>query len=130
MGKSATPRLRMTGAVTRSVELPADADAVWLALTERDQLRRWFGADLVLDPRPGGDVRATWPSGDRSVGSVEAAIAPRHLVFRWRRIEGAGFAARVRSATRVEFVLEPTEVGTTVRVTEQPIELASLGGSG
>lgn len=124
--RCATDRLLVSTAVTRSVEVPADPDAVWLALTERDQLNGWFGADLALDSRPGGDVRATWPDGARSVGSVEAVERSRRLVFRWRRIDGAGFGARVGSATRVEFTLEPTKAGTRVRVTEEPVEIASL----
>jgi uncharacterized protein YndB with AHSA1/START domain len=98
---------------------------VWLALTVPAELRGWFGADVVLDPRPGGDVRATWPDGARSIGSVEIAEEPLRLAFRWRRIGGAGFAARVGAATRVEFVLEARAHGTTVSVTEEPVELAS-----
>jgi uncharacterized protein YndB with AHSA1/START domain len=115
----------MSDRVVRTIDLPAAPGDVWLALTVPAELRGWFGADVVLDPRPGGDVRATWPDGARSMGSVEIAEEPLRLAFRWRRIGGAGFAARVGAATRVEFVLEARAHGTTVSVTEEPVELAS-----
>jgi uncharacterized protein YndB with AHSA1/START domain len=115
----------MSDRVVRTIELPAAPRDVWLALTVPAELRGWFGADVVLDPRPGGDVRAAWPDGTRSIGSVEIAEEPRRLAFRWRRIAGVGFAPRVGAATRVEFVLEATADGTTVSVTEEPVELAS-----
>jgi uncharacterized protein YndB with AHSA1/START domain len=114
----------MSDRVERRIVVPAAPGDVWLALTVPEQLRDWFGADVILDPRPGGDVHATWPDGGRSVGWVEAAQEPRRLAFRWRRIDGAGFTARVGSATRVEFVLAPSAGGTTVSVTEEPVELA------
>jgi hypothetical protein len=73
-------------------------------------------------------VRATWPDGARSVGSVERADEPSRLVFRWRRIGGVGFGPRVGGATRVSFELEPAEGGTRISVTEEPVELAGLVG--
>jgi uncharacterized protein YndB with AHSA1/START domain len=121
----ATVWLRMSERVARRIEVPAPPEVVWLALTVPEQLRGWFGADVILDPRPGGDVHATWPDGGRSVGWVEAAEEPRRLAFRWRRIDGVGFTARVGGATRVEFVLAPSAGGTTVSVTEGPVELSS-----
>jgi uncharacterized protein YndB with AHSA1/START domain len=119
--------LRVTeGTVVRSVEVPVPAADVWRALTDAEELCHWFGADIRLDPRPGGDVRARWPGGDRSVGSVEVAEEPTRLVFRWRRMDGTGFAARGGGATQVAFVLAPTDGGTTVSVTEEPVEVASV----
>jgi uncharacterized protein YndB with AHSA1/START domain len=127
-GDIATVRLRMTDAIRRSIDVPADAAAVWAALTDREQLRAWFGADVEIDPRPGGGVRAAWPDGGRSVGSVESAEEPKRLVLRWRRIDGVGFGARVGGATRVAFELEPSAGGTTLSVTEEPVEIASAVG--
>jgi uncharacterized protein YndB with AHSA1/START domain len=118
----------MSGPVRRSILVPAPPGEVWAALTDRERLRAWFGADVEVDARPGGDVRATWPGGGRSVGSVEAADEPARLVFRWRRIDGVGFHAQVGGATRVTFDVEPAREGSTVSVTEEPVELASVAG--
>ncbi|MGZ4109064.1 MAG: SRPBCC family protein [Actinomycetota bacterium] len=116
----------MTEIVTRTIEVPVGPEVVWQALTDADELRRWFGADVRLEAVPGGAVRAVWPDGGRSIGSVEAADEPRRLVFRWRRIGGVGFASEVGGASRVTFELETAAGGTTVSVTEEPVELASV----
>jgi uncharacterized protein YndB with AHSA1/START domain len=116
----------MMNVVTRTIEVPADPQAVWRALTDPDELCRWFGAAVRIEAVPGGAVRAVWPDGGRSIGSVEAADEPRRLVFRWRRIDGVGFAAQVGGASRVAFELEASAAGTTVSVTEEPVEVASV----
>jgi uncharacterized protein YndB with AHSA1/START domain len=112
--------------VTRTIEVPVGPETVWQALTDPDELRRWFGADVRLEAVPGGAVRAVWPDGGRSIGSVEVADEPRRLVFRWRRVAGVGFGAEVGGASRVAFELEATAAGTTVRVAEEPVELARV----
>jgi uncharacterized protein YndB with AHSA1/START domain len=122
--------LRVIEPIRRTIRLPAPPDEVWRALTDAGELRHWFGAEVELEPRPGGDVRARWADGGRSVGSVERADVARRLVFRWRRIDGTGFGARVGAATRVEFVLESTSDGTAVSVSEGPVELASVVRTG
>jgi uncharacterized protein YndB with AHSA1/START domain len=119
----------MSDAVRRSIVVPSDPGEVWAALTDRARLRRWFGADVELEPWIGGRVRASWPDGARSVGSVELAREPVRLVFRWRRIEGTGFGSRMGSATRVSFDLSPAEDGTCVSVTEEPVDIASVVGA-
>jgi uncharacterized protein YndB with AHSA1/START domain len=116
----------VTEIVTSTIEVPVGPETVWQALTDPDELRRWFGADVRLEAVPGGAVRAVWPDGGRSIGSVEVADEPRRLVFRWRRVAGVGFGAEVGGASRVAFELEATAAGTTVRVTEEPVELASV----
>jgi uncharacterized protein YndB with AHSA1/START domain len=116
----------MSDAVHRSILVPAAPEAVWDALTQPDQLRAWFGADVELAPRPGGDVRAAWPDGSRSVGSVERADHPHRLVLRWRRIDGVGFASRVGGATRVVFDLREAPAGTELSVSEEPVELVGV----
>jgi uncharacterized protein YndB with AHSA1/START domain len=118
----------MTDGVRRSIVVPSEPADVWAALTDRERLRMWFGAEVELDARTGGQVRATWPDGARSIGSVEVADEPVRLVFRWRRIDGIRFASRVGAATRVSFDIEPARGGTSVSVTEEPVELASVVG--
>ncbi len=118
----------MTGdSVERGIVVPAAPAEVWAALTEPEHLRAWFGAEIVLEPRAGGAVRARWPDGSRSVGAVEEASPPRRLVFRWRHVRGAGFGAPIGAATRIAFSLEPTAVGTSVSVIEELVELAAAG---
>jgi uncharacterized protein YndB with AHSA1/START domain len=129
LGHIATARLHVTDPVRRSIHVPARPAEVWAALTDPERLRLWFGAEVELEPHPGGDVRARWPNGARSVGSVELAVEPTRLVFRWRRIDGAGIRARIGAATRVTFDVEPSGDGAVVSVAEEPVELASVVGA-
>jgi uncharacterized protein YndB with AHSA1/START domain len=124
--QTATSELHVSEAVRRSIVVPSDVADVWAALTDRERLRLWFGAEVELDARAGGLVRATWPDGSRSLGSVDLADERSRLVFRWRRIAGSGLASRDAGATRVSFELAPVEGGTCLSVTEEPVELAGL----
>jgi uncharacterized protein YndB with AHSA1/START domain len=114
--------------VTSEIVVPAEATTVWSALTDADELRQWFGAEIEVDARPGGDVRARWPDGGRAVGTVEVAEPDARLAFRWRHVEGVGFGSRLGAASRVEFVLESVDGGTRIVVTEAPVEFAFVGG--
>ena len=121
----------MSERVTSEIVVPAGVTTVWGALTDADELRQWFGAEIEIDARPGGDVRARWPDGGRAVGSVELAEPGARLAFRWRHVEGLGFGSRLGAASRVEFVLESVDGGTRVVVMETPVEFAFVvGGAG
>ena len=73
-------------AVHRTVDLPAAPEVVWDAIVAG----AWLGADVELDPRPGGAVRV-----DAKVGVVETADPGRSLSFWWSDAEGDAPASRV-----------------------------------
>ena len=54
---------------TRSVEVALDiaapADAVWKAITEADEMKRWFPLDAQAKPGIGGHIVRLW--GARAV---------------------------------------------------------------
>ena len=99
----------MQGEVQRQVILSATVDEFWGALTDSDQLSEWFGADVELDPRPGGEATFVGDSGEVRRARVEEVEPGRRLAFRWWP-EGEGDV----SATRVEFVLEDSGGGASV----------------
>src|SRR5688572_22431511 len=68
-GQRATRRLHMQ--VEREVVLPVPADVVWQAITDGEELSGWFGADVELDPRPGGAARFVGDEGDVRRAVVE-----------------------------------------------------------
>jgi uncharacterized protein YndB with AHSA1/START domain len=107
--------------VEREVLVPAPPDAVWPAVTESDELSSWFGADVHIDPQPGGRGVFRWPDGVERHVVVEDVEPERRLAFRWLPFQrtGEGEVVPVPS-TRVEIVLEPMPDGTRVRVIEQP----------
>jgi uncharacterized protein YndB with AHSA1/START domain len=87
--------------VERELVVPEAPKEVWRSLSEPD----WLGESAAIDLRPAGEVRA----GERT-GFVEAAEAPRRLVFWW--------SAPGEESSRVELELDEVEEGTRVRVTE------------
>ena len=99
----------------RSVTLPATPAQVWRALTESDELSRWFGCPVELEARPGG--RITVHETDRvRRGLVEEVEPDRRLTVRWLPELGS-----IERRTRVSFVLEAVPDGTKLTVTESPL---------
>jgi uncharacterized protein YndB with AHSA1/START domain len=107
-------------AVERTVDLPAPPEEVWEAVTDAEQLSRWFADDVELDARPGG--RGRFVDGDEArrarVDEVEPA---RRLAFRWWPEDGDG------PVTRVELVLEPCPEGTRLVIVETPVVAGAVG---
>jgi uncharacterized protein YndB with AHSA1/START domain len=99
--------------VRREVVVEAPLERVWRAISEADQLVRWFPDKIAqIDLRPGGAIRIEWRDGEFDDGTVDAVEAPSRFVFRWH---GAGFDS---PETSVEFTLEAVEGGTRVVVVE------------
>ena len=78
---------------TRRIDIAAEPDEVWEALTTDEGRERW------LEDDPGREI------------VVESEDAPSRLVWWWWRDDEA--------PTRVEFLVVPVETGTRVVVTER-----------
>jgi uncharacterized protein YndB with AHSA1/START domain len=105
--------------IERRIRLDAPIRRVWEAVTAPDHLEAWLGGEVELDARAGARITVRWPDGSTSRGLVERVEPPRRLVFRWRRISGAGLSLDIGRPSRVELVLEPADGGRTfVTVTE------------
>ena len=69
--------------VTRShhdeVELAADLDDVWLALTDIDMLKKWFIEDGDLSPHIGGEYSLTLRDGSDITGRIDVFVPRRRL---------------------------------------------------
>jgi uncharacterized protein YndB with AHSA1/START domain len=112
----------MDPVVERSVDLDAEPDDVWRALTEPDELAAWFGPEAQLDVRPGGHGRFVDDEGCARRAVVDHVQAGERLVLRWWPEDGGPGAG----ASVVTFVLAPTGSGTRLIVTER---LAVTGAS-
>lgn len=107
--------------IDRSLTIRAPVDRVWSAVATADGLEAWLGGEVELDPRPGRPVLVRWPDRSTSRGLVERVEPNRRMVFRWRRIAGAGLTLHAADPTRVEIVLTPIGEGATrVDVVESP----------
>jgi uncharacterized protein YndB with AHSA1/START domain len=95
------------------VDIRADVDAVWRALTEADYLMRWCSPEAQIAPRPGGLFRA---SVDR-VTEFEARI---DVFDPGRRLKLLYLPARdlprTDSVMVDDFILDPVPGGTIVRL--------------
>ncbi len=98
--------------------LLASRDRVWESLSRADQLAAWFDAAVDMDLRIGGGITFRWADGLERAAVIEELDPDRRLGFRWLpfvRLEGE---PRPVPPGRVEFVLEDTDGGTALTVTE------------
>lgn len=109
---------------TASVALPASPEAVFAALHTPSAIRRWWqAARAIVIPEPGGVWMAAWGADEDDPDYVTAA---RLAVFEPpRRLTLADYTYRSRQGGppfaadfRVEFEIEPTAGGATLRVTQ------------
>ena len=106
--------------VRRELEIRAPRDRVWAALTEPEQLLRWFPTKHAeIDLRPGGAAVLEWDEA-RAEAVVDVVEPPGRFVFRWRP-EGLG-----RPFTTVSFTLEELADGASTRVRLVESGFASL----
>jgi uncharacterized protein YndB with AHSA1/START domain len=103
-------------AVRREIELEAAPTDVWNALTRPELLEQWFEAEVELDPRPGGSGRFIGADGEHRVARVDDVDEGRRLALTWWTDDQGD-----EPASKVEFVLTPTQGGTRLVVTESPL---------
>jgi len=94
--------------IRKEIVLPATRDEVWSALTDPEELERWFANDVELDLRPGGGASFRWGNGEERHATVRDVEPGERLAFEWEG-EGEG---------EVEFTLEDDEEGTRLTVVE------------
>ena len=106
--------------VRREVVLAATREEVWAALTRSEELSAWFGADVEIDPRPGGRATFRWADGTERAAMVEDVEPERRLAFRWLPFQSTTDGDIViMPPARVVITLHPVTGGTRVRVVEE-----------
>jgi uncharacterized protein YndB with AHSA1/START domain len=96
-----------------SLTVDAPRERVFHALTDVDELKRWWITDGASDPRPGGRFRYEWKMADPAndhvqEGTYDEVVAGERVAFPWA---GSGGDSRVTltlsesdGATRVSLV--------------------------
>jgi uncharacterized protein YndB with AHSA1/START domain len=103
--------------IEREIVVSAPQERVWAALTDPEELARWFGDSAEVDLRPGGAARFGWEGyGDSFHAVVETVDPPNRFAYRWA-VE-SDTPLEEAPSTLVEFTLEPGGNGTIVRLVE------------
>lgn len=107
-----TDSTETTLSVERTLELTASPEGVWRALTDPEELARWFPDRVDQEGSgPGAHGSFFWENHGAYAFRVEAADRPRRLVWRWARDAETPLDAGV--TTQIEWVLEPRDDGGT-----------------
>ena len=97
--------------IRREVTIGVEREQVWAALTEPDQLRRWFPTkDARVDLRPGGEIYLEWDEVS-ATGIFDEIDPPNRLAYRWHP------GGDEYPSTTVEFTLADAADGTGTRLT-------------
>ena len=99
----------MSRSIEKEVTIDAPVDLVWKALTEGEQLARWFPVEATVEPRLGGKVWLSWGGGMEGTAPI-VAWEP-HRRFGWAEDRGP-----VKIA--VDFHLEAKGGTTVVRLVQ------------
>ena len=116
--------------VERELEIAASPETVWAFLVDPEKVARWFGKQAWLEPRPGGQYRVDVIGGHIAAGEFVELDPPRRLVhtFGWEP-EGGNENPVPPGASTIEFELEPSGDGTTLKFRHTGLPGAEAAGS-
>ena len=72
-----------THRIDAELALDAPPDAVWRALTEAEELMRWFPLEAEVEPEVGGALRLSWGEGIEGDLPITGWDPGRHLRLDW-----------------------------------------------
>lgn len=99
----------MSRSVSKEVFIDAPPDVVWKALTDAEQLTRWFPVHATVDGGVGGSISLSW--GEGAEGKAPITVWEPGRRFGWSESRGAVSLA-------VDFHLESKGDGTVVRLVQ------------
>jgi len=90
MRKDCTLIMEKTHLSGRSLEkelfINATPERVFRALTEKEDLERWFLTKAEVDLRPGGAIRFEWGPGAVEIGKILVLEPPHRLSYTWEAL--------------------------------------------
>ena len=98
--------------IEKRMELDAEIDRVWRALTDGAELAQWFPDVGAFDMAPGAEGAFTWANHGSYAARVVAFEPPGFLAWRWVRDPEMNLDTGV--TTLVEFRLTARDGGGTV----------------
>jgi uncharacterized protein YndB with AHSA1/START domain len=113
--------------VRRTIRIDAPVDRVWRAVTEPDQVSRWFGRTELDGAGPGARGSITFEEYGRVPLAIDAVDAPKSITYRWGNDDAAGHLPDEldEHATQFTFTLEAVDGGTRLTVVESGFDRTS-----
>jgi len=112
MRKDNPSLMEPTPVIGRSIEkelfIKATPERVFRALTEKEELERWFLRKAEVDLRPGGAIRFEWKPGVFNIGKILVLEPPHRLSYTWE--------VQTPDVTTVTFELTAENGGTLLRI--------------
>jgi uncharacterized protein YndB with AHSA1/START domain len=99
--------------IERQMTFPAPREDVWAAITQPEQISKWFGTQAELDLRAGGEGVFRWNDIEVRV-TVEEVSPPSRFSYRWEPSQTPSGGP----TTLVEFELEEIAGGTRLSLVE------------
>ncbi len=110
----------MQAAIEKEIHIDAPVEVVWHLVTAPDQIHQWFADEAEIELRVGSRGRLAFKGHDSYQLQVEAVEPPRRFAFRW--VRQPGLVVRDDNSLLVEFILQPDEGGTRLKVVESAFD--------
>ena len=105
--------------IHRRMELRADRNRVWRAMTDDAELRQWWGSQTPVVVEPGWEGWFDFPVHGRHAVRIEVVEPPRYIAWRWTADEPDVPLDQVKQPLVVEWLLEERSgSGTTLHLME------------
>lgn len=103
----------MGRALEKELFIKATPERVFRALTEKEDLERWFLVKAEIDLRPGGAIRFEWAPDVFEVGKILVLEPPHRLSYTWK--------AHSPNPTTITFELTEENDGTSLHLVHSGI---------
>jgi uncharacterized protein YndB with AHSA1/START domain len=107
--------------VRQEIFIEASPVTVFALLTEATAMKKWWAEIVDADPVPGGGFRLAEPGGIQIEGHYVEVVPYSKVVFTW-----GGVAGVAPGQSTVEFLLEPRDNGTLVRLRHYNLPASSF----
>ena len=102
-----------TKTITKEQFIKATPERIFRALTEKQELERWFVHEADLELKPGGKIRTEWAPGVGEHGKVKEVKPSQLFSFTWEALSP--------TPTTLAFALAKEKDGTALTLTHSGI---------
>lgn len=112
--------ITLQDAIERQLVIPVARQRVWDAITQPDQIARWFCQAVSLELEPGAPLQLHWERHGSTRGRIETVEPIARFAYRWVPISDPDSSIPIDQvpSTLVEFLLEDAPEGTRLTVRE------------